>query len=178
MPRIQLPPNSGPPLHGQNQIESTSNLSKPNQKKNDTAIMGQSGSSIGHSQEYSRAITAKRQRPNLSIEGRKKYFDEASAHSQSPPQSIQSTTARSAPSIDSSSNKRRRLYDSPLGSFPNIDPVRQSRNTATFIPMTPPITLNTLKELDLYEILDQEQLRHDLVLNNSLLFRPNNDGER
>jgi hypothetical protein len=172
MPRIQLPPNSGPPLHGQNQIESTS---KPNQKKKDTAIMGQSSSSIGHSQEYSRAITAKRQRPNLDTEGRKKYFDEASAHSQSPPQSI---TTRLTPSIDSSSNKRRRLYDSPLGSFPNIDPVRQSRNTATFIPMTPPITLNTLKELDLYEILDQEQLRHDLVLNNSLLFRPNNDGER
>jgi hypothetical protein len=86
-------------------------------------------------------------------------------------------------------SKRQRLNDyksqSPLQSIPNIDREnRQNRRTRSPIqavlatPLTPPISNATLRELDLYEILDQEQLRHDLVLNNSLLFRPNNDGER
>ena len=98
-------------------------------------------------------------------------------------------TTCSIPSLDYSSSKRKRFNDyksqSPPQSIPNIDrESRQIRRTRSPIqavlatPLTPPISNATLRELDLYEILDQEQLRHDLVLNNSLLFRPNNDGER
>ncbi|MCO5598597.1 hypothetical protein L7F22_052694 [Adiantum nelumboides] len=42
----------------------------------------------------------------------------------------------------------------------------------------PPINSQTLKELDLHEILKNPQLRHDLVFDADLQFRPNFDGER
>jgi hypothetical protein len=105
------------------------------------------------------------------------------------PASRSSSSPATTCSISPLDCKRQRLNDyksqSPLQSIPNIDREnRQNRRTRSPIqavlatPLTPPISNATLRELDLYEILDQEQLRHDLVLNNSLLFRPNNDGER
>lgn len=45
-------------------------------------------------------------------------------------------------------------------------------------PLVPPITKTTLKELDLHEILRNPQLRHDVVFDPNLMFRPNHDGER
>ncbi|UZJ56779.1 hypothetical protein CBS101457_006099 [Exobasidium rhododendri] len=48
-----------------------------------------------------------------------------------------------------------------------------------FIPsLHPPITRQTLKELDLHEILKNPQLRHDIVFDANVQFRPNFDGER
>ncbi|GAA6023758.1 hypothetical protein JCM11491_006035 [Sporobolomyces phaffii] len=44
--------------------------------------------------------------------------------------------------------------------------------------ITPPITRNTLRELDLQEVMRNAQLRHDVVFDPNLMFRPNFDGER
>ncbi|PWN18825.1 hypothetical protein BCV69DRAFT_300978 [Microstroma glucosiphilum] len=45
-------------------------------------------------------------------------------------------------------------------------------------PLHPPITRHTLRELDLAEILKNPQLRHDVVFDANVQFRPNFDGER
>lgn len=44
--------------------------------------------------------------------------------------------------------------------------------------LIPPISRSTLRELDLTEILRNPQLRHDIVFDPHLMFRPNFDGER
>ena len=44
--------------------------------------------------------------------------------------------------------------------------------------LTPPVTRKTLRELDLPEILQCRQLRHDVVFDANLMFRPNFDGDR
>ncbi|GAA6004201.1 hypothetical protein JCM10207_002479 [Rhodosporidiobolus poonsookiae] len=44
--------------------------------------------------------------------------------------------------------------------------------------LVPPVTKTTLKELDLQEIMRNPQLRHDVVFDPNLMFRPNYDGER
>ncbi|CAO1633081.1 unnamed protein product [Sympodiomycopsis kandeliae] len=45
-------------------------------------------------------------------------------------------------------------------------------------PMMPPITRTTLRELDLHEIVKNPQLRHDIVFDAHVQFRPNFDGDR
>lgn len=45
-------------------------------------------------------------------------------------------------------------------------------------PSLPPINLQSLKEIDLHEILKNPQLRHDILFDPQLQFRPNLDGER
>lgn len=45
-------------------------------------------------------------------------------------------------------------------------------------PLLPPINLQSLKEIDLQEILKNPQLRHDILFDPQLQFRPNLDGER
>lgn len=45
-------------------------------------------------------------------------------------------------------------------------------------PSLPPINLQLLKEIDLHEILKNPQLRHDILFDPQLQFRPNLDGER
>ncbi|KAI9202747.1 T-complex protein 11-domain-containing protein [Polychytrium aggregatum] len=44
--------------------------------------------------------------------------------------------------------------------------------------LLPPITRFTLRELDLDEILTNRQLRHDIIFDPDLQFKPNMDGER
>ncbi|KAL6454670.1 SOK1 Protein SOK1 [Candida maltosa Xu316] len=51
-------------------------------------------------------------------------------------------------------------------------------NNITTIPPLPPINLQSLKEIDLHEILKNPQLRHDILFDPQLQFRPNLDGER
>ena len=46
------------------------------------------------------------------------------------------------------------------------------------VPPLPPINLQSLKEIDLHEILKNPQLRHDILFDPQLQFRPNLDGER
>lgn len=45
-------------------------------------------------------------------------------------------------------------------------------------PSLPPINLQSLKEIDLQEILKNPQLRHDILFDPQLQFRPNLDGDR
>ena len=45
-------------------------------------------------------------------------------------------------------------------------------------PILPPINLQSLKEIDLQEILKNPQLRHDILFDPQLQFRPNLDGDR
>ncbi|SGZ46380.1 CIC11C00000005470 [Sungouiella intermedia] len=53
-----------------------------------------------------------------------------------------------------------------------------NHHAATTIPSLPPINLQSLKEIDLHEILKNPQLRHDILFDPQLQFRPNLDGER
>lgn len=46
------------------------------------------------------------------------------------------------------------------------------------VPPVPPINLQSLREIDLHEILKNPQLRHDILFDPQLQFRPNLDGER
>lgn len=55
---------------------------------------------------------------------------------------------------------------------------RSKPNRLQATSLSPPITRTTLKELDLNEILRNPQLRHDVVHDPSLMFRPNHDGQR
>lgn len=51
-------------------------------------------------------------------------------------------------------------------------------SSASVAPQLPPINLQSLKEIDLHEILKNPQLRHDILFDPQLQFRPNLDGER
>ena len=51
-------------------------------------------------------------------------------------------------------------------------------SSSNTIPSLPPINLQSLKEIDLHEILKNPQLRHDILFDPQLQFRPNLDGER
>lgn len=53
-----------------------------------------------------------------------------------------------------------------------------SSSSSNTIPSLPPINLQSLKEIDLHEILKNPQLRHDILFDPQLQFRPNLDGER
>lgn len=55
---------------------------------------------------------------------------------------------------------------------------QRSAATITLPPLLPPITRSTLRELDMCEILKNPQLRHDLLFDANVQFRPNFDGER
>lgn len=53
-----------------------------------------------------------------------------------------------------------------------------NHHASTATPSLPPINLQSLKEIDLHEILKNPQLRHDILFDPQLQFRPNLDGER
>lgn len=53
-----------------------------------------------------------------------------------------------------------------------------NHHASTTAPSLPPINLQSLKEIDLHEILKNPQLRHDILFDPQLQFRPNLDGER
>ena len=61
--------------------------------------------------------------------------------------------------------------------FSQIHHIQKTNQPAT-APSLPPINLQNLKEIDLHEILKNPQLRHDILFDPQLQFRPNLDGER
>lgn len=66
----------------------------------------------------------------------------------------------------------------PLVPIPVVqDPVKPPP-TASIPGYMPPIARDTLRELDLQEVLQCRQLRHDVVFDANLMFRPNFDGDR
>lgn len=67
----------------------------------------------------------------------------------------------------------------PLSSSPSIAlPATFSYLSAPPIDLLPPVNVTSLKEIDLQEIFKNPQLRHDIVFDPQLQFRPNLDGER
>jgi hypothetical protein len=100
-----------------------------------------------------------------------------------PPQSISPDGIASTPSLN-----RDRMTSSAMAAHASSfarngycsTTVDAQGNVRTiFIPsLHPPITRQTLKELDLHEILKNPQLRHDIVFDANVQFRPNFDGER
>lgn len=89
----------------------------------------------------------------------------------STPLSTRDRLAGSAMAAQASSFSRNGYCSTMIDSLGNVK--------STFIPsLHPPITRQTLKELDLHEILKNPQLRHDIVFDSNVQFRPNFDGER
>ncbi|GEQ72190.1 hypothetical protein JCM33374_g5876 [Metschnikowia sp. JCM 33374] len=61
----------------------------------------------------------------------------------------------------------------------NVHPSKNlSALSTAVVPSLPPINLQSLKEIDLQEILKNPQLRHDILFDPQLQFRPNLDGDR
>lgn len=67
---------------------------------------------------------------------------------------------------------------SSSSSSKNVHPSRNLTSLSAAAPSLPPINLQSLKEIDLQEILKNPQLRHDILFDPQLQFRPNLDGDR
>ncbi|GJJ77741.1 hypothetical protein EMPS_10100 [Entomortierella parvispora] len=111
--------------------------------------------------------------------------DKALSGPSSPQHSHRNSVTRSEPQIqqkkeqepqpvskerDNSSTPRPSPAQSNSGPTPLTSPLPAVLNL--------PITRDTLRELDLFEIFKNPQLRHDIVFDPHLQFRPNFDGER
>lgn len=70
------------------------------------------------------------------------------------------------------------LHASKQFSLHHNHPLYRHIPSFTIAPLLPPINLQSLKEIDLQEILKNPQLRHDILFDPQLQFRPNLDGER
>ncbi|KAK8441306.1 Protein SOSEKI 1 [Candidozyma auris] len=92
-----------------------------------------------------------------------------SASSSTNPSSAQSSSFFSQPSQSSSSSSSASHYHHHHHHHHHHTPAT---------PSLPPINLQSLKEIDLHEILKNPQLRHDILFDPQLQFRPNLDGER
>ncbi|CAN3360314.1 protein Sok1p [Diutina catenulata] len=94
-----------------------------------------------------------------------------------PPRFIRRFRSRSLPIINysqrSSSYKPSSARYPPSNAYP-----KGHHDMSSQIPPLPPINLQSLKEIDLHEILKNPQLRHDILFDPQLQFRPNLDGER
>lgn len=73
--------------------------------------------------------------------------------------------------------KKQRSRSLPIINY-STPPQPHSHRKKSLIPPLPPINLSSLKEIDLNEILKNPQLRHDILFDPQLQFRPNLDGER
>lgn len=70
-----------------------------------------------------------------------------------------------------------RLHSSDSKDISLEERIKYIKTYPTPVPL-PPINLQCLKEIDLSEIVKNPQLRHDIVFDPMLQFRPNLDGER
>lgn len=76
------------------------------------------------------------------------------------------------------SNKHRHKVHEPVSYFTSpFEALLHREKDLKHIPL-PPVTQQTLRELELSEIFKNAQLRHDIVHDPNLQFRPNTDGER
>lgn len=75
-----------------------------------------------------------------------------------------------------STTSNRSAFQPTRPAFPYHHPPHHCHPVAA--PSLPPINLQSLKEIDLHEILKNPQLRHDILFDPQLQFRPNLDGER
>ncbi|ABN67893.2 high copy suppressor of a cyclic AMP-dependent protein kinase mutant [Scheffersomyces stipitis CBS 6054] len=91
--------------------------------------------------------------------------------------------SRSLPIINYNSQRPHHFHhhhhnNSGNSSSINTSTTSSSSSSSSSIPPLPPINLQSLKEIDLHEILKNPQLRHDILFDPQLQFRPNLDGER
>ena len=75
-----------------------------------------------------------------------------------------------------SSRVRPRAHSLPARLTPADWPTRQTPDRHS--QHVPPVNLKTLRELELSEFYRNPKLRHDVVFDSQLHFRPNNDGNR
>jgi len=96
-----------------------------------------------------------------------------SSGSESPPSDSVGDRLASSHRFKSSGSK-------PLGRSKSLPPTlgKKRRRTTATQEHLPPVTLHTLRELDLSEIYRNPKLRHDVVFDAQLHFRPNLDGSR
>lgn len=94
-------------------------------------------------------------------------------HTNNAPKFIRRFRSRSLPIISYNSHANSSTASSSLNSKASKIP-----NSKATTPPLPPINLQSLKEIDLHEILKNPQLRHDILFDPQLQFRPNLDGER
>ncbi|KAG0342904.1 hypothetical protein BG004_005545 [Podila humilis] len=102
----------------------------------------------------------------------------APPHPQSLDQQTTKSRSRDQNVSQSSSNGNSKSTHRTLSSVP----LSRTGCSQPVVPVPPnlalPITRDTLRELDLFEIFKNPQLRHDIVFDPHLQFRPNFDGER
>lgn len=90
-----------------------------------------------------------------------------------------SESARSECAVDrSTSHRLRNSAAKPLGRSRSLPATLRKRRRTQETTHLPPVTLSTLRELDLSEIYRNPKLRHDVVFDAQLHFRPNLDGSR
>ncbi|SEI36393.1 YALIA101S11e02872g1_1 [Yarrowia lipolytica] len=95
-------------------------------------------------------------------------------------EAVSPVAASAAPTKISNSNTRP-ASAAPFGSSTKISavkPATKSSTTTTATAPLPPVNINSLREIDLAEIFKNPRLRHDIVFDPQLQFRPNLDGER
>lgn len=85
----------------------------------------------------------------------------------------QKQRSRSLPIINYKSSYDRKHPFNDIISHHNI-----KFSNSSVVPLIPPINSNSLKEIELNEILKNPQLRHDIIFDPQLQFRPNLDGEK
>ena len=104
----------------------------------------------------------------------------SSSASCSPP--VSPTSAAGLPKSDCSADRLARTKAKPSGRSQSLPPPTQhrKRRKTDYLQQhhLPPVTLGTLRELDLSEIYRNPKLRHDVVFDAQLHFRPNLDGSR
>lgn len=105
----------------------------------------------------------------------------AASNNNTPPLSPSSGSESSAPSDSVADRLSSHLPSKPLGRSRSLPPTfgRKRRRAQDSVQQhLPPVTLHTLRELDLSEIYRNPKLRHDVVFDAQLHFRPNLDGSR
>lgn len=98
-------------------------------------------------------------------------------HTNNAPKFIRRFRSRSLPIINYNSHANSSSTASGVSSTLSSKTSKISGSKVSTPPL-PPINLQSLKEIDLHEILKNPQLRHDILFDPQLQFRPNLDGER
>lgn len=123
----------------------------------------------------------KRSRPSNPDKSQKRVRIDADALPVNKP-----TAAAAHHKVSISSKRTLRSRSLPNLMFPSLLRGKKSRVLATHCvaqdfkisPPLPPVNLQSLREIDLHDILKNPQLRHDILFDPQLQFRPNLDGER
>ncbi|GAA5886847.1 hypothetical protein JCM6882_005910 [Rhodosporidiobolus microsporus] len=149
--------------------------------------------STHHASPTSRTSPHQKHFHQSSVSGKGKPYESRSRlrrrGAPSPADPFAATTAGCSSTLDPRLVVARLDHASPLYSVSQsellaIHAVRLSSITGalpaplTAVALVPPISKATLRELDMQEIMRNPQLRHDVVFDPNLMFRPNYDGER